>query len=156
MPSTPTCRRPWAEVMGEGAISVRTVAPIPLAAVRRRVTAATVADEVVKAPVWALLTERGLNNTGETVVIYYDDGAPEMALHRPEGVEVDVGVVVTAPFEGDRTLQCVSTPAGRAAHARHVGHYALLPVIHADIRAWCCAAGLPISGINWERYAHWH
>ncbi|HHY48985.1 MAG TPA: GyrI-like domain-containing protein, partial [Alphaproteobacteria bacterium] len=79
-----------------------------------------------------------------------------MGLNRPEGVEADVGVVVETPFAGDRTLQCVMTPAGRAAYARHVGDYVLLPVIHADIRAWCCDAGLRITGVNWEHYAHWH
>ena len=141
--------------MSDDAISVRTVAPMPLAAVRRQVTSDNLTTEIVKAPIWSLVEKRGLRSLGQTVVVYHDRG-DEMLLFRPGGVTVDVGVLLEEPFHGDRTLQCVMTPAGRVAHARHHGHYELLSTIHGDIRAWCAAQSRRIAGINWEHYGHWH
>jgi effector-binding domain-containing protein len=141
--------------MGDDGITIDTVTPLPLAAVRRQVTAANAGAEIVKAPIWALVEERALKSLGQTVVVYYDRGT-EMLLGKPGGVAADIGVLLEEPFEGDRILQCVMTPSGRAAHARHYGHYEMLPVIHGDVRAWCMAEGLTIAGVNWEHYAHWH
>lgn len=141
--------------MADDAISVRTVAAMPIAAVRRQITGATMAREVVKAPIWSLAEARGLESLGQLVVIYHDS-PDDVRLNRPGGVAADIGVLVARPFAGDRTLQCVMTPAGRAAHMRHNGHYELLPVVHADIRAWCLDQGHVIEGTNWEHYAHWH
>jgi effector-binding domain-containing protein len=141
--------------MGDDGITIETVTPLPLAAVRRQVTIANAREEMVKAPVWALIEERGLKSLGQTVVVYHDRGN-EMLLAKPGGVAADIGVLLQEPFAGDSLLQCVMTPAGRAAHARHYGHYEMLSVIHGDIRAWCMSEGLSIAGINWEHYAHWH
>jgi effector-binding domain-containing protein len=141
--------------MPDDAISVKVVDSMPLAAVRRQVTAANLPQEVVKAPIWQLVESRGLKSLGQTVLIFHDRGS-EMLRYQPGGVAVDVGVVLHEPFEGDQVLQCVLTPAGRVAWARHYGHYELLPTIHGDIRAWCAAQGHQIAGINWEHYGHWH
>jgi hypothetical protein len=141
--------------MSDDAISVKVVDSMPLAAVRRQVTAKTLPQEVVKAPIWSLVESRGLKSLGQTVLIFHDRDN-EMLRFQPGGVTVDVGVLLSEPFEGDRALQCVLTPAGRVAWARHHGHYELLPTIHGDIRAWCAAEGHMIAGINWEHFGHWH
>ena len=138
-----------------GDITIEMVSPLPLAAVRRQVTTANLALQVVGAPVWSLIEQRGLKSLTETVVIYYDR-ATGMRLATPDGVPADIGVRVEEPFEGDPSLQCVMTPAGRAARFRHHGHYELLPVVHADIRAWCLDKGHAIAGTNWEHFARWH
>lgn len=141
--------------MTDGAISIRTVAPLPIAAVRRRVTAATVVAEYIKAPIWAQADKRGVTLLGDAVFIYYDGAGPR-SLNLPEGVEADLGIRVAEPFEGDILLNCVMTPAGRAACIRHSGHYELLPAIHGDVRAWCADQGFDIAGLHWEHYVHWH
>ena len=84
----------------------------------------------------------------DQIVIVYHDRGTEMLLGRPCGVAADIGVLLEEPFEGDSMLQCVMTPAGRAAHARHYGGYEMLPVIHGDIRTWCLSEGLAIAGIQ--------
>jgi effector-binding domain-containing protein len=139
----------------DGAISVIDVTPMSLAAVRRQVTAATLWPEAMKAPLWTLTRERGIETPGYMCFVYHDRPG-EMLINRPGGVAVDIGVVVGEPFDGDRMLQHVTTPAGRVAHARHHGHYELLPTIHGDIRAWCLDKGYELAGINWEHYGVWH
>lgn len=143
------------KAMSEDPISVRNVAAMPLAAVRRQVTATTLVPEAMKAPIWTLSQERGLTTSGHLAFVYHDHGA-ERLINKPSGVAVDIGVVLEEPFEGDLVLRCVMTPSGRVAFARHHGHYELLPAIHGDIRAWCAAERLAIVGINWEHYWHWH
>lgn len=136
-------------------ISIRTVEPMAIAAVRRQVTTETLWPEAMKAPIWTLTQQRGLKTSGHMVFVYHDRST-EMLINRPGGVEVDIGVLLEHPFESDRVLQCVLTPAGRVAHARHHGHYELLPTIHGDVRAWCAAEGHALAGINWEHYGVWH
>src|SRR5688500_9041503 len=111
-------------------VTIVEVSPLPLAAVRRQVTSSTLVNTVISAPVWKLSADRGLKTTDETVLIYHDDGTG--LLHNsPDGVAIDIGVLLEEPFVGDLMLQCVMTPAGRAAHARQVGPYDLLPATHA-------------------------
>jgi effector-binding domain-containing protein len=141
--------------MSDGAISVKTVAPMAIAAVRRQVTAASLWPEAMKAPIWTLTQQRGITTSGHMVFVYHDH--PEaMLVNRPAGVPVDIGVKIDEPFDGDATLQCVLTPAGRVAWARHQGHYEMLPVIHTDIRAWCLDEGHRITGTSWDHYWYWH
>jgi effector-binding domain-containing protein len=141
--------------MDDDGISIATVTPLPLAAVRRQVTAANLAIQVVGAPVWSLIEQRGLRSLDQAVVIYHERGTATR-LAEPDGVAADIGVLLAEPFEGDRSLQCVMTPAGRVARFRHHGHYELLPVVHADIRAWCLDRGHAITGTNWEHFTQWH
>lgn len=129
---------------------------MPVAAVRRRITSATLLDEYIRAPLWQQADRLGLHVIGDNVILYHDTPGPIGGLHQPDGVEADLGIRVAQPFEGDLLLQCVMTPAGRVAHARCDGDYALIPVIHADIRAWCAAEGHRITGVHWEHYVQWH
>jgi effector-binding domain-containing protein len=139
----------------DGAVVIKQVEPIPIAAVRRRVTVATFLDEYIKAPLWQQVDKRGLKTKGDSVIVYHD-ARDRMLINHPDGVLADMGLVIDHPFEGDLLLQCVMTPGGSVAHARHVGPYEMLPVIHTDIRAWCTAASHELDGIAWEHYVYWH
>jgi effector-binding domain-containing protein len=136
-------------------VAIVEVSPLPLAAVRRQVTSDNLVNTVISAPIWKLSADRGLKTTDQTVLIYHDDGT-ELLKHSPDGVAIDIGVLLEEPFAGDLMLQCVMTPAGRAAHARQTGPYDLLPATHASIRNWCEVHGHAIVGINWVRYTHWN
>jgi effector-binding domain-containing protein len=127
--------------------SIIQVRPLLLAAVRRQVTKATLANAVISAPVWALLSERGVPNTGRTVVIYWNDDA--RSLEAPLGVPIDIGVEVEDPIDHP-ALSVVQTPAGRAASFHHIGPYRALEEVHSDIRAWCAARGERLAGVSWE------
>jgi effector-binding domain-containing protein len=141
--------------MSAASVIIVDASPLPLAAVRRQVTMSTLANTVIAAPIWSLSRERGLNATGETVVIYHDDGT-ELLQHSPDGVTIDVGVLQDEPFADDMVLRCVMTPAGRAAYARHAGSYDRLRATHGNIRDWCAAAGHALAGPNWEHYVYWN
>lgn len=122
--------------------------PLLLAAIRRHVTAGSLANTVISAPVWAMLAERGQPNTGRTVVIYWND--EHHSLQAPAGVPIDVGVEVDAPMDLHPALSLVQTPTGRAASYRHVGPYQALHQIHGDLRSWCDDRGERLVGVSWE------
>lgn len=136
-------------------VTIAEVSPLPLAAVRRQVTLAGLVNTVISAPIWSLSAERGLDATNETVLVYHDDGT-NLMRNSPGGVVMDIGVLLKEPFEGDLMLQCIMTPAGRVARARHLGSYDLLADVHDSIRDWCAAHGHVRAGTNWERYTVWN
>jgi effector-binding domain-containing protein len=141
--------------MSDGVISIKTVTPLPLAAMRRKVTADTLSPVTMGLPVWTRVQEMGLKSLDTSVIIYHDSGK-RMLIHQPGGVEIDYGVLLSEAFEGDRLLQCITTPGGRVAHVRHHGAYQMLPIINTDIRAWCIDKGHEITGVHWEHYAVWN
>jgi effector-binding domain-containing protein len=141
--------------MSDGVISIKTVTPLPLAAMRRKVTSETLSPVTMGLPVWTRVQERALKSLDTSVIIYHDS-CHRMLIHQPGGVEIDYGVLLSEPFEGDRVLHCVMTPGGRVAHSRHNGGYQMLPVIHTDIRAWCIDKGHQITGTHWEHHVVWN
>ena len=141
--------------MSSPPVSIETVTPWPLAAVRRQVTRANLASTVIGAPIWLLTEKRGLPNRNETVVIYHDDGTG-LIDQSPDGVAIDVGILLAEPFEGDVLLHCVMTPGGRAARLRHRGDYDKLPGLHEGVRQWCRDQGHAFSGLHWMHFCYWH
>jgi effector-binding domain-containing protein len=141
--------------MSDGVISIKTVTPLPTAAMRRRVTSDTLSRVTMGLPVWNRVHDRGLKSLDSAVIIYHDN-ARSMLINQPGGVEIDYGVLLSEPFESDQVLHCVMTPGGRVACARHNGGYGLLPVIHSDIRAWCIDKGHEITGLHWEHRLVWN
>lgn len=136
-------------------VSVQRVEAMPVASVQRRVTRANFQDVTGASPVWSIIREHKLSSLDQAVVVYHDD--PDlMLINQPGGLDVDVGVRLREPFENDTILTCVMTPGGLTAHARHQGSYAMLPVIHTDIRAWCVDQGRKITGLCWELYTVWN
>ena len=132
-------------------VSLVTVDPIPLAAVRREVSRSSVYDAVIGAPIWGLAEARGIPLLMRTVVIYHGSRYPADDAN----VTFDVGLAVARPFESDLQLQSIATPSGRTAEATLVGDYERLPEVHRAITDWCATHGHVPAGINWE-VVTWH
>jgi effector-binding domain-containing protein len=133
-------------------VTVRTVVPMTLAAVRRRVRIGGVGAAWKPAldEVWAFLrTQPGLHAGGHNVFLYHH---PE---RRESPMDVDFGVEVTRAFEAAGNVHAVETPAGSVAAAVHVGPYERMHETHDAIHAWRQANGRIFAGTSWEIYGDW-
>ena len=119
--------------------------PIPLAVVRQRVQRSELATVVPQGcgTVWSFAKARGLA-AGRHVAVYLS-GA----------IDLEVGVEVAGPFDGDGNVHPSATPAGPVVSATHIGPYQGLGATHEAIRAWCRTHGHRPTGPNWEIYGHW-
>lgn len=101
------------------------------------------------------LLQLGVTETGPDVVVYHpSDGCQ---WDSPPGIHVEIGVQLKEPLHVENPPVLRSeTPAGRAAHALHVGPYHLLPEAHRAIHHWCREHGHALTGLNWEVYGPHH
>jgi len=133
-------------------VSVRAVAAIRLAAVRRKVAIGGVAAVWRPAldKVWEFLRANpGLRTDGHNVFLYHH---PEK---RDLPIDVDFGVEVVRAFEPAGEVHGVETPAGQAAVAVHVGSYDTIKQTHDAIHAWRAANNRSFAGRSWEIYGDW-
>ncbi|MBY0274340.1 GyrI-like domain-containing protein [Candidatus Binatia bacterium] len=72
-----------------------------------------------------------------------------------DGVTVEIGVEVAAPFAASGDVVSAATPAGEAAVTMHRGPYAGLGAAHDAVRSWCEAQGRERAGVWWEVYGDW-
>ncbi|HVY31226.1 MAG TPA: GyrI-like domain-containing protein [Polyangiaceae bacterium] len=101
------------------------------------------------------LRQLGVTETGRDVVVYHPQG--EGMWDSPPGIHVEIGVQLKEPLHVEKPPVLRSeTPAGRAAHALHVGPYQLLPEAHHAIHQWCREHGHTLAGLNWEVYGPHH
>jgi len=133
-------------------VEVRTVGPVPLAAVRRRVPPGGVA--VAWGPaldlVWSFIRgQDGLWSGGHNVFVY------RQSVRRDDLMTVDFGVEVVRSFIGDGVVMPVEIPAGRVVSTRHVGPIEDLGNAHAALQAWLVAHGETATGVSWETYGDW-
>ena len=70
-------------------------------------------------------------------------------------MDVDFGVEVTGPFEGDGEVIFTRTPAGEVASTLHVGPYEGLADAYDAVHAWRFANGRAFAGASWEIYGDW-
>ena len=134
-------------------VSVQTVLPRTLAAVRREVLIGQIAGVWQPALdlVWAFLRARpGLRSDGHNVFLYHHGPG------RSAPMQVDFGVEVTRTFEPAGEVFATETPAGQVALAVHVGRYAELAKTHEAIHRWCAAHGRVIADQSWEIYGDWN
>ena len=127
-------------------VELTTVESFILAAVRRTATFNDL-DKVVTdglSTVWEFVNREGLPHTGTNVVVYRD-----------ELTNFECGVQVLAPFTGQGTVFCGTTPAGPAAMVAHLGPYQSLPEAHSFLRHWCRTHQRILAGPCWEVYGHW-
>jgi len=75
---------------------------------------------------------------------------------RNEAMNIDFGVQVARPFEGEGNVRCIETPAGEVARTVHVGPYDRLRDAHDAIHAWCAAHDRKIAQASWETYGDWN
>lgn len=133
-------------------VSVRTVTPMHLAAVRRSVVAGGVGNAWRTAldKVWEFLrTHPGLRTDGHNVFLYHHPACRDLPI------DVDFGVEVTRPFESAGEVYATHTPAGMVAVAVHVGAYDRIKETHDAIHAWRESNNRAFAGKSWEIYGDW-
>jgi len=118
----------------------------PTAIVRRRATMAQLPKVIPEAcgTVWNMVKARGIKGAGRHVAVYLDD---EMNL--------EIGVEVEEPIQGDDELIASSLPSGRVVTTVHFGPYQQLKAAHQAIQDWCKANGQELVRPCWEVYGHW-
>jgi effector-binding domain-containing protein len=130
-------------------VSVETVPARLLAAVRRQVRIAEIANTWKPAldQVWAFLREHpGVRSDGHNVFLYHHPA------NRQSPMDIDFGVQVTRPFERAGEVYATETPAGKVATAVHLGPYQKLSETHDAIHAWAAANQVTFAGKSWEVY----
>jgi effector-binding domain-containing protein len=134
-------------------ITVETVSPRILAAVRRRVRAAEIKAAFAPAldEVWAFLRSHpGLRTDGHNIFLYHHASG-----HPATGMDVDFGVEVTRHFEAENGIACVETPNGWAAVTVHRGPYGGIPAAHEALHQWCRENDQRIGLWTLEIYGDW-
>jgi effector-binding domain-containing protein len=131
-------------------VTVQTLSPKILAAVRRRVAPKDIPTAFRPAldEVWAFLRRhRGMRTDGHNTFLYHHES--------PGLMPVDFGVEVVRPFDGEGNVECVTTPSGEAAVVVHRGPYSELGAAHQALRQWCAANGRAIGAHSIEIYGDW-
>ena len=129
-------------------VSIEEAKPCPLAVVRTPTEFSQVPRVIGETIdlVYAYLGSAPVRQDGHNVVVY---------RLRDDGVDIEVGVQVSGPFEASGRVEPSTQPAGPAAHAVYYGAYDGLPEMFAAVVAWCHEAGRPPVGVNWEVYGDW-
>jgi effector-binding domain-containing protein len=127
-------------------VRVELVAARLSAVVRCRASSEELSEVVPKGcgEVWDFFRANGLPRPGRNLAVYFDDQ-----------INLDVGVEVSVPFDGNDRVVCSSTPAGWCATTTHWGPYDLLGEAHEAVLKWCSDHGREIAGPSWEIYGHW-
>ena len=133
-------------------IVIKTVSAQPLAAVWRRALSRDVGRIWKPALdlVWDFLRRHeGLRAGGHNCFLYRHSD------HRDAAMDIDFGVQVIRPFEGEGEVICTETPAGEIAMTTHVGSYDNLAAAYDAIHSWRAATGRAFAGYSWEIYGDW-
>lgn len=134
-------------------ITVRSVSPRLLAAVRRKVVLGAVGAAWGPAldQVWTFLRANpGLREGGHNVFVYHHPARRDLPM------DVDFGVEVVRRFEPAGEVVCVETPRGEVASAIHRGGYDRLRLTHDAIHEWRSTSGRELAGVSWEIYGDPH
>ncbi len=75
-------------------------------------------------------------------------------LYKDQRPDVEVGVLVSGPFQAEGSVIPSALPAGEVATATHRGDYARLGVTHEAVREYAAAHGRELAGPCWEIYGH--
>ena len=75
-------------------------------------------------------------------------------LYKDQRPDVEVGVLVAAPFEPQGRVIASVLPGGEVATATHRGDYAQLGVTHDAVREHIASHGRELAGPCWEIYGH--
>ena len=126
-------------------VHVSTVPPVPLVALRRRVSQRELSRVVPEAcgAVWNAVRAQNLP-AGRHVAVYLDGS-----------INVEVGVECAGPFAAHGDFVATDTPGGLAASVTHLGPYGNLGAGHDAVRQWCEEHDYRLTGPSWEVYGHW-
>jgi effector-binding domain-containing protein len=75
-------------------------------------------------------------------------------LYKDQRPDVEVGVLVSGPFQVEGPVMLSALPAGEVAIATHRGDYAKLGITHEAVRDYAAAHGRELAGPCWEIYGH--
>jgi effector-binding domain-containing protein len=75
-------------------------------------------------------------------------------LYKDQRPDVEIGVLVSAPFQAQGSVILSALPAGELVTATHRGDYSKLGVTHEAVRAYAAAHGREPAGPRWEIYGH--
>ena len=75
-------------------------------------------------------------------------------LYKDQRPDVEVGVLVSGPFQAQAPVIPSALPAGEVATATHRGDYARLGDTHDAVRNYASAHGRKLAGPCWEIYGH--
>ena len=75
-------------------------------------------------------------------------------LYKDQRPDVEVGVLVSGPFQVEGSVIPSALPGGEVATATHRGDYAKLGVTHEAVRDYAAARGREFAGPCWEIYGH--
>jgi effector-binding domain-containing protein len=137
-------------------IQIREVAPQALASARGHGNAENFVPQLFALldEVWRFLKANPqVKHEGLNVFLYFDKG-DKCLLDTEQGLPIEAGVKVAAPFEGAGKVVCSATPGGTVATVVHIGPYEKLSEAHAAVRTRRKADHRPIAGPNWEIYDH--
>jgi effector-binding domain-containing protein len=126
-------------------VDIITVTAQPIAVVRRQAKQAELSRIVPAAcgEVWNFVKAAGI------------PAARHVAVYLDSVMNVEIGVEVTAPFEGDGNVVYSTLPAGSVVTTSHHGPYHLLGGAHDAVNQYCRQHGLRKAGTSWEIYGHW-
>ena len=133
-------------------VSVQTVHPRKLAAVRREVAPGAIGSAWRPAldKVWEFIrSQPGLWTDGHNIFLYHHAKQPG-ALGTT--ILCDFGVEVTRTFETAGEVHATETPGGEAAVAVHRGPYNRMNEAHNAIGKWIAANRRESAGQSWEIY----
>ena len=133
-------------------VVTKAVSAQPIAAVRRRALGRDIGRIWKPALdlVWEFLRRHsGLRAGGHNCFLYHHPA------HRDAAMDIDFGVQVIRPFEGEGEVICTETPAGEVAMTTHIGSYAKLAGAHAAINSWRAATDRTFGACSWEIYGDW-
>jgi effector-binding domain-containing protein len=138
-------------------VQVREVAPQLMAAGRGKGTAQNFLKHLFAMldEVWKFLRANPQIKREHNVFLYWND-AEKNLLDTAEGMPLEAGVQVDAPFAGTEKVVCSATPGGTVATAVHIGPYQKLGAAHSAVRAWCKENNRTLAGPNWEVYGDWN
>jgi effector-binding domain-containing protein len=106
--------------------------------------------------VWKFLKANPqVKHLGLNVFLYHGEAGKDLFCS-DQGLPIEAGVKVSAPFESTGNVVCSATPGGTVATVVHIGPYQKLGEAHAVILDWCKANNHPLAGPNWEAYDHWN
>jgi effector-binding domain-containing protein len=131
-------------------VTLETVRPRKLAAVRREVAAGGVGAAWGPAigQVWDFIRgQAGLWSGGHNVFVYYQ--TPDQP-NAP--ILCDFGVEVTRTFDTAGEVYATETPSGEAAVCVHRGAYDEMGNAYLAIDRWIAANGRESAGCTWEIY----
>jgi effector-binding domain-containing protein len=134
------------------------VVPQPIAAALGHANAHNYVDRLFALldQVWTFLRANPqVKHEGLNVFLYHDESGKDL-LDTEQGMPIEAGVKVLAPFAGAGNVVCSATPSGTVASVVHFGPYERLSEAHSAVRKWCKDNNHPIAGPNWEIYGHWN